>query len=114
MNHQVNIMNVLQNEVDNPNGVHLYLEGNAWCAYERSAYYLVSLKAPVRVNREIIRDGYDVVLLKATFAMDDMQLPIAPNTVLRSVADEELLFQVVGKIDGFLEWKESQLKDLSA
>ena len=31
---------VLPPEVDNPNNVYLYLEGDAWCAYERSAYYL--------------------------------------------------------------------------
>lgn len=31
---------VLPHEVDNPNNVYLYLEGDAWCAYERSAYYL--------------------------------------------------------------------------
>ena len=30
---------VLPHEVDNPNNVYLYLEGDAWCAYERSAYY---------------------------------------------------------------------------
>lgn len=34
---------VLPHEVDNPNNVYLYLEGDAWCAYERSAYYLTQM-----------------------------------------------------------------------
>nr|WP_293739039.1 hypothetical protein [uncultured Parabacteroides sp.] len=38
---------VLINEIDNQNGVYLYLEGNSWCAYERSAYYLARLNVPV-------------------------------------------------------------------
>lgn len=35
---------VLPHEVDNPNNVYLYLEGDAWCAYERSAYYLTQME----------------------------------------------------------------------
>ena len=35
---------VLPHEVDNPNSVYLYLEGDAWCAYERSAYYLTQME----------------------------------------------------------------------
>lgn len=38
---------VLPHEVDNPNSVYLYLEGDAWCAYERSAYYLTQMEVPV-------------------------------------------------------------------
>ena len=38
---------VLPHEVDNPNNVYLYLEGDAWCAYERSAYYLTQMEVPV-------------------------------------------------------------------
>ena len=34
---------VLMNEIDNQHGVYLYLEGDSWCAYERSAYYLACL-----------------------------------------------------------------------
>ena len=40
---------VLMNEVDNPDGVYMYLEGDTWCAYERSAYYLLS-KSPVKLG----------------------------------------------------------------
>ena len=61
------VENVLVNEIDNQNGVHLYLEGNKWCAYERSAYYLAKLKVPVVIKKEIVREGYDVILLKAFF-----------------------------------------------
>lgn len=38
---------VLMNEIDNLHGVYLYLEGDSWCAYERSAYYLAKLNVPV-------------------------------------------------------------------
>lgn len=47
------VENVLVNEIDNQNGVHLYLEGNKWCAYERSAYYLAKLKVPVVIKRKL-------------------------------------------------------------
>lgn len=108
------VEHVLMNEVDNSNTVYLYLEGNEWCAYERSAYYLSFLKAPVRLKKEVVRDGYDVVLMKAVFRVDDMCLPLAPQTVLKRVADDKLLFQVNGSIDGFFEWKQSQLTRLPA
>ncbi len=55
---------VLMNEIDNLHGVYLYLEGDSWCAYERSAYYLAKLNVPVILQKEVIREGYDVVLLK--------------------------------------------------
>ena len=58
---------VLMNEIDNLHGVYLYLEGDSWCAYERSAYYLAKLNVPVILQKEVIREGYDVVLLKALF-----------------------------------------------
>ena len=67
---------VLMNEIDNLHGVYLYLEGDSWCAYERSAYYLAKLNVPVILQKEVIREGYDVVLLKALFAVDDMCLPL--------------------------------------
>ena len=38
MEHAAQVEYVLVNEIDNENGVHLYLEWNKWCAYERSAY----------------------------------------------------------------------------
>lgn len=108
------VENVLINEIDNHDGVHLYLEGNKWCAYERSAYYLAQLKVPVVIEREIVRDGYDVILLKAFFGVNDMCLPLAPKTVLRQVADDKLLFQMNDNIEGFSEWKAFQLNKLPA
>ena len=74
---------VLMNEIDNLHGVYLYLEGDSWCAYERSAYYLAKLNVPVILQKEVIREGYDVVLLKALFAVDDMCLPLAPKMELK-------------------------------
>ena len=72
---------VLPHEVDNPNNVYLYLEGDAWCAYERSAYYLTQMEVPV---------------------------------VLKLVADDKLQFQIRDRVEGFSEWKENELKKLSA
>lgn len=105
---------VLVNEIDNASDVYLYLEGNSWCAYERSAYYLAKLNVPVKLVKEIVHEGYDVVLLKAYFAVDDMCLPLAPKTELRKVADDNLQFRVKECIDGFPEWKNSQLRRFSA
>lgn len=96
---------VLPHEVDNPNNVYLYLEGDAWCAYERSAYYLTQMEVPV---------DYDVVLLKAFFAVNDMYLPLSPTAVLKLVADDKLQFQIRDRVEGFSEWKENELKKLSA
>ena len=81
----VDVENVLMNEIDNLHGVYLYLEGDSWCAYERSAYYLAKLNVPVILQKEVIREGYDVVLLKALFAVDDMCLPLAPKMELKRV-----------------------------
>ncbi len=114
MEYAAQVENVLVNEIDNQNGVHLYLEGNKWCAYERSAYYLAKLQVPVVIKKEIVREGYDVVLLKAFFKVDDMCLPLAPKTVLKMVADDKLLFQVNDSIEGFPEWKANQLQKLPA
>lgn len=83
----VDVEKVLMNEIDNLHGVYLYLEGDSWCAYERSAYYLAKLNVPVILQKEVIREGYDVVLLKALFAVDDMCLPLAPKMELKRVAD---------------------------
>lgn len=53
---------VLMNEIDNLHGVYLYLEGDSWCAYERSAYYLAKLNVPVdtteRSNPRGVRCGF--------------------------------------------------------
>lgn len=105
---------VLPHEVDNPNNVYLYLEGDAWCAYERSAYYLTQMKVSVVLKKEVIHDDYDVVLLKAFFAVNDMYLPLSPTAVLKLVADDKLQFQIRDRVEGFSEWKENELKKLSA
>lgn len=94
--------------------VSTYLEGDSWCAYERSAYYLAKLNVPVILQKEVIREGYDVVLLKALFAVDDMCLPLAPKMELKRVADDKLQFHMYDDIDGFPEWKASQLNKLPA
>lgn len=110
-----NIEHVLLNEVDNPNSVFLYLEGDVWCAYERSAYYLTVIKASAILEKEVIGDnGYDVVLLKASFGMDEMTFPLSPGVILKSVADDKLQFRMMKPVDGFNEWKEKELKRLSA
>lgn len=52
---------VLMNEIDNLHGVYLYLEGDSWCAYERSAYYLAKLNVPVilqKSNPRGVRCGF--------------------------------------------------------
>lgn len=90
----VDVEKVLMNEIDNLHGVYLYLEGDSWCAYERSAYYLAKLNVPVILQKEVIREGYDVVLLKALFAVDDMCLPLAPKMELKRVADDKLQFHM--------------------
>jgi len=107
------IEHVLLNEVDNPNKVYLYLEGDAWCAYERSAYYLAAIKQ-VCLEKEIIGDGYDVILLKAYFRIDEMSLPLSPGVSLKSVADDKLQFSMNKGVEGFPEWKRKQLEKLSA
>jgi hypothetical protein len=91
-----------------------YLEGDAWCAYERSAYYLTQMEVPVVLKKEVIHDDYDVVLLKAFFAVNDMYLPLSPTAVLKLVADDKLQFQIRDRVEGFSEWKENELKKLSA
>ena len=91
----VDVEKVLMNEIDNLHGVYLYLEGDSWCAYERSAYYLAKLNVPVILQKEVIREGYDVVLLKALFAVDDMCLPLAPKMELKRVADDKLQFHIM-------------------
>lgn len=105
---------VLLNEVDNPNNVFMYLEGDTWCAYERSAYYLAEKLASVVIKKEVIGEGYDVVLLKAQFRVTDMCLPLSPGVALKSVADDKLQFCLDKRVDGFPEWKRKQLEKLSA
>ncbi len=113
MEHISNIENVLLNEVDNPNNVYLYLEGDAWYAYERSAYYLTEIKSVV-VMKEVIGEGYDVILLKAKLHVDEMSLPLSPGVHLKQVADDKLQFSMNNSVEGFFEWKNKQLEKLSA
>ena len=56
------VESILLNEVDNEKYVYLYLEGDTWCAYERSAYYL-AMEFPVVLDKEIVHDGYEVILM---------------------------------------------------
>jgi len=107
------VESILLNEVDNEKYVYLYLEGDTWCAYERSAYYL-AMEFPVVLDKEIVHDGYEVILMKASFNVDKMQLPLFRTAVLRMVADNRLLFQISRTVEGFVEWKEQQLKGLPA
>lgn len=107
------VESILFNEADNKKYVHLYLEGDTWCAYERSAYYL-AMEFPVILDKEIVHGGYEVILMKASFHIDEMRLPLFRSAVLRTVADDRLLFQIPNTVEGFVEWKEQQLKGLSA
>lgn len=75
---------------------------------------LLIIWLPVILQKEVIREGYDVVLLKALFAVDDMCLPLAPKMELKRVADDKLQFHMYDDIDGFPEWKASQLNKLPA
>lgn len=100
---------ILLNEVDNNRYVHLYLEGDTWCAYERSAYYLAVMDFPVSLDIEIVHDGYEVILMKASFNIAQMRLPLCRSVVLRTVTDDRLLFQIDKPIEGFVEWKGGQI-----
>lgn len=57
---------VLMNEIDNLHGVYLYLEGDSWCAYERSAYYLAKLNVSVILQKEVIREGVRCGFVEST------------------------------------------------
>lgn len=105
---------ILFNEVNNKKYVHLYLEGDNWCAYEHSAYYLAVMDFPVSLETEVVHDGYEVILMKASFRIDQMRLPLFRSAVLRTVADNRLLFQIDRPIDGFVEWKGEQLNVMPA
>lgn len=104
MKQAFDVEEILLNEVDNEKYVYLYLEGDNWCAYERSAYYLAK-EFPVVLNKEIVHGGYEVILMKASFNIDKMQLPLFRSAVLKRVGDDQLLFQIPHTIDGFVEWK---------
>ena len=83
------------NEVDNDKYVYLYLEDDCWCAYERSAYYLVAKDFPVTLAKEVVYDGCEIIM-KASFNVDHMRLPLIP-------------FQLDKPIDGFVKWKREQI-----
>ncbi|MDL2278866.1 hypothetical protein LJC57_09775 [Parabacteroides sp. OttesenSCG-928-G07] len=110
------IEHVLFNEIDNTNQVIMYLEGNDWCAYERSAYFLAAKKESVVLQKEVVGEGYDVVLLKAYFPMEELDLPLSKGLTLKFVADGRLQFLLEDKVDGghFPEWKKKQLEKMSA
>ena len=96
------------NEVDNDKYVYLYLEDDCWCAYERSAYHLVAKDFPVSLAKEVVSDGCEIIM-KASFNVDHMRLPLIPSAVLITVADDRLLFQLDKPIDGFIKWKRAQI-----
>ena len=77
-------------------------------------FFLTQMEVPVVLKKEVIHDDYDVVLLKAFFAVNDMYLPLSPTAVLKLVADDKLQFQIRDRVEGFSEWKENELKKLSA
>lgn len=106
------MINVLQQEVDNTNQMILYQEGDEWCAYEHSAYYLAEKVSSVILKKEILGDGYDVILVKAQ--VKDPLSPLVPGVTLKWVADDKLQFIFDGDIDGFPEWKEKQIKQTLA
>lgn len=108
------VESVLSKEADNPDSVYLYREGDVWCAYERSAYYLAKLASPLLLAKEIIGGGYDVVLLKAVFHIDDMSRLSSPFIQLKKVSRNKIRLQLHACAEGFREWKEKQLRYLSA
>lgn len=103
---------ILTNEVTNNKYIYLYLEEGIWCAYERSAYYLTTMDFPVKLDIEIVQEGYDVILIKSSFPVERMRLPLFPSSTLKTVADNRLIFKIETTIYGFIEWKEEQLKRL--
>ena len=106
---------ILVNEVGNEQSVYLYLEDGHWCAYERSAYYLASLNIPIQLKREVIRDGFDVILLKAKVAVEKLGLSAGDSYIkLKKIGDDNLQLGLSSNIYGFPEWKESQLNVLLA
>ncbi len=108
------VESVLSKEANNPDSVYLYREGDVWCAYERSAYYLARLASPLQLAKEIIGGGYDVVLLKAVFHFDDMGSLSSPFIQLKRVSRNKMLLRLQSCAEGFREWKEKQLRHLSA
>ncbi len=102
------IEHVLFHEIDNTNQIIMYLEGEDWCAYERSAFHLFRKKPTINICREVVADGYDVVLVKAFFPMEDLG-DILSGLTLKLVADGRLQFVLEERNDGFPEWKKTQL-----
>lgn len=115
MSSSTDIVQVLSREVDNTNILHMYLEGDSWCAYERSAFYLIHLHLhlPLTVEKEVLKEGYDLVLLKAKFKVTDMMLPLAPTVCLKEIADDSVTFLLRNPEAGFPEWKKEQLQMLA-
>lgn len=104
---------ILINEIGNNGYIYLYFEDGHWCAYERSAYFLIQLNAPVQLKKEVIHDGYDVILLKATVPSTYMNSSDV-DMQLKSFGETDAEFKLSGNIEGFPEWKMSQLNVFSA
>lgn len=95
-------------EVDNRQGVYLYLEDDKWCAYEHSAYYLSALKLPVVFKREMIA-GINLIVLKAYLDTTNITDHLTPGVKLVKMADKMLKYQTNTSFHGFSEWKQKML-----
>ena len=108
MQHTTAIEKALLIEVDNRQGVYLYLEDNKWCAYEHSAYYLSALKLPVVFVREMV-DGVNLIILKAYLDTTNITDHLTPGVKLVQMADNMLKYQTNTAFNGFSEWKQKML-----
>lgn len=57
-------LKILSREVDNPDRLYLYSEGNNWYAYEQSACRLKQVVGECRIQ-QVISLTYEVVLIRA-------------------------------------------------
>jgi len=104
------VVEVLTREIDNHRNVYLFLEGENWCAYERSAYYLYSLNVPLKIDKKIVNGGYEIILVKAHINKRDLDFPICNNAVLKSVSDTSLIFSIKDTFKDFISWKKEKLE----
>ncbi len=109
------MVNILEKEMNNRNEIHLYLDGSYWLAYERSAYNLARLHVPVVMEREVIREGIDVILLKASFGINELHPFLTPSVELKLLSDNSIQFVIYTKSEeDFSQWKADQLSKLPA
>lgn len=117
MNPQPTVENAILTEMDNQNGIYLYLENNNWCAYERSAYYLAAMSLPVELRKEIVK-GIDLIVLKAYFKIETVfeRLTLKPSKFvqLEQLADNLIKYQINISLNGFGDWRKQTLGSISA